>query len=371
MTKWVYGFGDGKAEGEANTRDLLGGKGANLAEMSNLAAFPFRLASRSRPRFALILTRMKANIRWTSRRRSTPRSHGWANSPAAASGTPAAPFVLGALGRARASMPGMYGHDPQSRAERHRGRGARTGIGDARFAYDSYRRFIQMYSAVVLGLEHHLFEDALEEVKASRGHHQDTDLTADDWKGLAKHYLALVERESGAAFPQAPREQLWGAIGAVFGSWMNARAVKYRELHAIPASWGTAVNVQAMVFGNMGETSATGVAFTRNPSTGAAGASTANSSSMPRERMWSPAFARRKTSLKLPASRPAPTNRRSKRRCRRPSRSSSTSVRCSTPLSRHAGHGIHDRAGQALDAADAQRQAHDEGRIEDRRRSHP
>jgi pyruvate,orthophosphate dikinase len=105
-------------------------------------------------------------------------------------------------------------------------------------------------------------------VKARRGHVQDTDLAADDWKGLAKHYLALVERESGKAFPQDPRQQLWGAIGAVFGSWMNARAVKYRELHAIPASWGTAVNVQAMVFGNMGETSATGVAFTRNPSTG-------------------------------------------------------------------------------------------------------
>jgi pyruvate,orthophosphate dikinase len=127
-----------------------------------------------------------------------------------------------------------------------------------------------MYSAVVLGLEHHLFEDALEEVKARRGHVQDTDLAADDWKGLAKGYLALVERESGKAFPQDPRQQLWGAIGAVFGSWMNARAVKYRELHAIPASWGTAVNVQAMVFGNMGETSATGVAFTRNPSTGEA-----------------------------------------------------------------------------------------------------
>ena len=107
-------------------------------------------------------------------------------------------------------------------------------------------------------------------MKARRGHVQDTDLAADDWKGLAKDYHALVERESGKAFPQDPRQQLWGAIGAVFGSWMNARAVKYRELHAIPASWGTAVNVQAMVFGNMGETSATGVAFTRNPSTGEA-----------------------------------------------------------------------------------------------------
>ena len=178
------------------------------------------------------------------------------------------PLLVSVRSGARASMPGMMDtilnlglNDTAVEAL------ARESC-DARFAYDSYRRFIQMYSAVVLGLEHHLFEDALEEVKARRGHVQDTDLAADDWKGLAKHYLALVERESGKAFPQDPRQQLWGAIGAVFGSWMNARAVKYRELHAIPASWGTAVNVQAMVFGNMGETSATGVAFTRNPSTG-------------------------------------------------------------------------------------------------------
>jgi pyruvate,orthophosphate dikinase len=140
---------------------------------------------------------------------------------------------------------------------------------DPRFAYDSYRRFIQMYSSVVLGIEHHLFEDALDEVKSRRGHAQDTDLSAEDWKGLAKTYLNLIKRESGKPFPQDPREQLWGAIGAVFGSWMNARAIKYRELHAIPADWGTAVNVQAMVFGNMGDDSATGVAFTRSPATGA------------------------------------------------------------------------------------------------------
>jgi pyruvate,orthophosphate dikinase len=140
--------------------------------------------------------------------------------------------------------------------------------GDARFAYDSSRRFIQMYTNDVLEVDHHHYEDILEEYKDRKGYHLDTDLKADEWKALIGSYKALVERETGKPFPQDPHEQLWGAVGAVFGSWMNARAIKYRELHNIPASWGTAVNVQSMVFGNLGETSATGVAFTRNPSTG-------------------------------------------------------------------------------------------------------
>ena len=140
--------------------------------------------------------------------------------------------------------------------------------GDRRFAYDSYRRFITMYSNVVLGLDHHLFEELLDEHKDQHGYMLDTELDADDWAELVKLYKAKVEEEHGAPFPQDPHDQLWGAIGAVFGSWMNQRAITYRRLHGIPESWGTAVNVQAMVFGNMGETSATGVAFTRNPSTG-------------------------------------------------------------------------------------------------------
>ena len=142
------------------------------------------------------------------------------------------------------------------------------GAGDARFAWDSYRRFIQMYSDVVLGVDHYHFEDILESTKERKGFTLDTDLSADEWKVIVGEYKKIVEQELGKPFPQDPKEQLWGAIGAVFGSWMNARANKYRELHNIPASWGTAVNVQAMVFGNLGETSATGVAFTRNPSTG-------------------------------------------------------------------------------------------------------
>ena len=140
--------------------------------------------------------------------------------------------------------------------------------GDRRFAYDSYRRFITMYSDVVLGFEHHHFEDILDTFKDSQGYTLDTDLTGDDWVDLVGRYKDAVARETGKDFPQDPHAQLWGAIGAVFSSWMNARAVTYRRLHDIPESWGTAVNVQAMVFGNMGETSATGVAFTRNPSTG-------------------------------------------------------------------------------------------------------
>ena len=269
MTKWVYGFGDGKAEGEANMRDLLGGKGANLAEMSNLG-LPVP------PGFTItteVCTYFYANERQYPQDLERDVDAALARVgefTGRAFGDADRPLLVSVRSGARASMPGMMDTILNLGLNDTAVEALARELGDARFAYDSYRRFIQMYSAVVLGLEHHLFEDALEEVKARRGHVQDTDLAADDWKGLAKGYLALVERESGKAFPQDPRQQLWGAIGAVFGSWMNARAVKYRELHAIPASWGTAVNVQAMVFGNMGETSATGVAFTRNPSTGEA-----------------------------------------------------------------------------------------------------
>jgi pyruvate,orthophosphate dikinase len=139
---------------------------------------------------------------------------------------------------------------------------------DKRFAYDSYRRFITMYSDVVLGVGHHHFEEILDEHKDRHGYTLDTELTAEDWIALVRRYKERLEEERGEPFPQDPHAQLWGAIGAVFGSWMNQRAITYRRLHNIPEGWGTAVNVQAMVFGNMGETSATGVAFTRNPSTG-------------------------------------------------------------------------------------------------------
>src|SRR5262245_33290173 len=140
--------------------------------------------------------------------------------------------------------------------------------GNARFAYDSYRRFIQMYASVVLDVDHGVFEDILDNHKNLNGYALDTDLTAADWQTVIVGYKGAVEGETGKAFPQASNDQLWGAIGAVFSSWHNARAKTYRRLHGIPDGWGTAVNVQAMVFGNLGDTSATGVAFTRNPSTG-------------------------------------------------------------------------------------------------------
>ncbi|SDR60625.1 pyruvate phosphate dikinase [Rhizobiales bacterium GAS191] len=269
MTKWVYGFGDGKAEGQATMRDLLGGKGANLAEMSNLGlpvppgftittevCTYFYDHARSYP--ADLAKEVDAGLAEVGR--LTGRSFGDAKRP----------LLVSVRSGGRASMPGMMDTILNLGLNDSAVEALATESGDARFAYDSYRRFIQMYSSVVLDIEHHLFEDALEDMKGRNGHVQDTDLGAQDWKALAKNYLALIKRETGKDFPQDPREQLWGAIGAVFGSWMNARAIKYRELNAIPASWGTAVNVQAMVFGNMGESSATGVAFTRSPSTGAA-----------------------------------------------------------------------------------------------------
>ena len=139
---------------------------------------------------------------------------------------------------------------------------------DPRFAWDSYRRFIQMYGSVVLGVDHHRFEEIIEHTKLDSGVTEDTQLSAQDWHRVAQSYKDMIESETGKPFPQEPEEQLWGAIGAVFGSWMNPRANTYRRLHDIPAEWGTAVNVQAMVFGNMGDDCATGVCFTRDPSTG-------------------------------------------------------------------------------------------------------
>src|SRR5205807_10290225 len=183
-------------------------------------------------------------------------------------GDPQNPLLVSVRSGARASMTGMMDtvlnlglNDETVEALARRS-------GDRRFAYDSYRRFITMYSDVVLGVGHHHFEEILDDHKDRNGYTLDTDLSADDWVELVERYKERLEEEHGAPFPQDPHDQLWGAIGAVFGSWMNQRAVTYRRLHNIPESWGTAVNVQAMVFGNMGETSATGVAFTRNPSTG-------------------------------------------------------------------------------------------------------
>src|SRR5436190_10768349 len=266
-SKWVFGFGNGKAEGRADMCNLLGGKGAGLAEMANLGlpvppgftitaavcthyyengnAYPKNLQEQVRAALAEV-------------GRITGKTFGDRSNP----------LLVSVRSGARASMPGMMDtvlnlglNDATVEARAKRS-------GDRRFAYDSYRRFITMYSDVVLGVGHHHFEEILDDHKDRKAYELDTDLEADDWVELVGRYKERLEEEHGAPFPQDPHEQLWGAISAVFGSWMNQRAITYRRLNNIPESWGTAVNVQAMVFGNMGDSSATGVAFTSNPSTG-------------------------------------------------------------------------------------------------------
>ncbi|WP_238257663.1 pyruvate, phosphate dikinase, partial [Methylorubrum podarium] len=267
MTKWVYSFGDGKAEGEASMRNLLGGKGANLAEMSNLGLpVPpgFTITTEVCTYYyqngetypAELADEVKAALDKVGA--LTGRRFGDAEKP----------LLVSVRSGARASMPGMMDTVLNLGLNDTTVEAMAKDAEDERFAYDSYRRFITMYSNVVLGVEHHAFEEALEHYKDEKGLNLDTELKADDWKHLIGVYKKIVRDEHGSDFPQKPEDQLWGAIGAVFDSWMIPRAKKYRELNNIPESWGTAVNVQAMVFGNMGDTSATGVAFTRNPSTG-------------------------------------------------------------------------------------------------------
>ncbi|ANK79943.1 MAG: pyruvate, phosphate dikinase [Rhizobiales bacterium NRL2] len=268
MTNWVLNFGDGTAEGRADMKNLLGGKGANLAEMSNLGlpvppgftittevctyyydhdhSYPPELNDQVRAAVARVGELVGAGF-----------------------GDAANPLLVSVRSGARASMPGMMDTVLNLGLNDETVEGlANSAGGDRRFALDSYRRFIQMYGDVVLSVDHAAFEDILEGVKDTRGVSLDNELSVDDLEQIVSLFKEEVERETGRPFPQDPEAQLWGAIGAVFGSWMNDRARTYRRLHDIPANWGTAVNVQAMVFGNMGETSATGVAFTRDPSTG-------------------------------------------------------------------------------------------------------
>jgi pyruvate,orthophosphate dikinase len=267
LTRWVYAFGAGAADGGAHMKNLLGGKGANLAEMSALGlpvppgftittdacnhyfkksrAFPDDLAAQVDDALAAVEAQVGRGF-----------------------GDPANPLLVSVRSGARASMPGMMDTVLNLGLNDDTVEGLARLAGDRRFAFDSYRRFIQMYSNVVLGLDHHMFEEILDDRKDLLGVTVDTALTAVDWQGVVAAYKAEVLRALGRPFPTDARQQLWGAIGAVFESWMNDRAQFYRRLHDIPEAWGTAVNVQSMVFGNMGDDSATGVAFTRNPSTG-------------------------------------------------------------------------------------------------------
>jgi pyruvate,orthophosphate dikinase len=267
MTQWVYSFGAGHNEGRADMRNLLGGKGANLAEMASIGLpvppgftittevctayyengqkYPGDLAAQVRA--ALALVEEAVGNRFSDHHR---------------------PLLVSVRSGARVSMPGMMDTVLNLGLNDQTVEGLVLASGDARFAWDSYRRFIQMYGSVVLDVDHHRFEEIIEHVKLDTGKSEDTELTASEWHRVVDGYKEMVAEVTGRPFPQDPETQLWGAIGAVFGSWMNQRAVTYRRLHDIPAEWGTAVNVQAMVFGNMGEDCATGVCFTRDPSTG-------------------------------------------------------------------------------------------------------
>lgn len=290
--KWVYSFGDGKAEGGADLRDLLGGKGANLAEMSNIGlpvppgftittevctafyendrAFPAGLEVQVEAALAEIGRVMGATF-----------------------GDAKNPLLVSVRSGARASMPGMMDTVLNLGLNDETAAGLAARAGDERFAYDSYRRFIAMYSDVVLGVEHHNFEEILEYFKEEHEFALDTELSADDWKGIVTLFKARVEQELGRPFPQDVNEQLWGAISAVFGSWRNRRAETYRRLHGIPESWGTAVNIRAMVsaiWARPRQPASPSRAIPRP----APGTTMASSWSMHRARMWWPVSERRK-----------------------------------------------------------------------------
>src|SRR5262252_6345256 len=265
--KWVYAFGGGKAEGRAAMRNLLGGKGAGLAEMAQLGlpvppgfTITTELCTYFYQHAKTYPKELKRQVDAALKEigRITGKKFGDRENP----------LLVSVRSGARASMPGMMDTVLNLGLNDVTVKALAAKSGNRRFALDSYRRFITMYSDVVLGIDHHHFEEILDDHKDRNGYTLDTDLTADDLEQLVARYKERVEEERGEPFPQQPNAQLWGAIGAVFGSWMNQRAITYRRLHNIPESWGTAVNVQAMVFGNLGDTSATGVAFTRNPSTG-------------------------------------------------------------------------------------------------------
>ena len=265
--KYVYFFGAGKAEGNTKMRNLLGGKGCDLAEMTSLK-IPVPAG--------FTITTEVCNIYYANRKKYPA---GLKEQVKAAMGKlekvmgmkfgdPKDPLLLSIRSGARISMPGMMDTILNLGLSDKTVKGLLENSGDERFAYDSYRRFVQMYSDVVLGVPREKLEEFISEKKAEKGVKLDVELSGEDWRELVAKFKAFVRQETGKAFPEDPEKQLWGAIGAVFESWDNPRAITYRKLNKIPDDWGTAVNVQAMVFGNMGGQSATGVAFTRDPATG-------------------------------------------------------------------------------------------------------
>ncbi|MDR2936164.1 MAG: pyruvate, phosphate dikinase, partial [Rikenellaceae bacterium] len=272
--KRVYTFGNKQAEGNGSMRDTLGGKGANLAEM-NLIGIPvppgFTITSDVCAEYythgeAEVIALLEPDVKVAIGKMgaATGKTFGDANNP----------LLVSVRSGSRASMPGMMDTILNLGLNDQVVLSVARNSGNERFAWDSYRRFVQMYGDVVLGMkpkskeDHDPFEELIDGMKHEKGVELDTQLTADDLKELVKRFKAAVKKNTGRDFPDSPWEQLWGAVCAVFSSWMNDRAILYRKLNGIPEEWGTAVNVQAMVFGNMGENSATGVAFTRDASTG-------------------------------------------------------------------------------------------------------
>ncbi|HEX6852577.1 MAG TPA: PEP/pyruvate-binding domain-containing protein, partial [Candidatus Polarisedimenticolaceae bacterium] len=267
MDKLVYSFGNGKAEGRAGMKDLLGGKGANLAEMTAIGIpVPpgFTISTRACNLYFETGRKMpeglEAQVAEALARleKETGKTFG----------DDKAPLLVSVRSGAKFSMPGMMDTILNLGLNDRAVEGLAKGSGDRRFAFDSYRRFIQMYADVVLDVPKHGFEEILAAAKKARKVKDDTDLGSADLESLVARYKDKVRKATGKPFPQEPREQLWGAIAAVFRSWDNDRAKLYRRQYGIADELGTAVNVQSMVFGNLGADCATGVAFTRNPATG-------------------------------------------------------------------------------------------------------
>ena len=265
--KMVYYFGGGKAEGRADMKLLLGGKGANLAEMTNLGlpVPPGITITTEVCREYYALGKQFPEGMWEQVLEGLKKIE---DEMGKKFGDKENPLLVSVRSGAPVSMPGMMDTILNLGLNDETVEGLAKSTGNERFAWDSYRRFIQMFGNVVMGIPHDECEHILEEKKREVGAKQDVDLTAEDLKDIVEKYKELVKKETGKDFPQDPYEQLRMAIKAVFDSWNNPRAIKYREIHNIPEDYGTAVNIVAMVFGNMGDTSGTGVAFTRNPSTG-------------------------------------------------------------------------------------------------------
>ena len=361
--KLVYRFGAGKADGSADMKNLLGGKGANLAEMANLG-LPVP------PGFTI--TTEVCTAYYANGKKLPEGLHADVRDAVAQIGTAVGaglgdaqnPLLVSIRSGSRASMPGMMDTILNLGLNDATVEGLAVRSGNRRFAYDSYRRFITMYSNVVLDIKHHDFEEILDHYKHQNGYDLDTDLTDEDWQTIIAGYKQMVQAKLGKPFPQDINEQLWGAIGAVFDSWNNPRAIKYRQLNNLPESWGTAVNVQAMVFGNRGETSATGVAFTRNPATGD-------------KRLYGEFLVNAQGEDVVAGIR---TPQSITEEARIESGSDKPSLEAVMPeafaefkrhlrdagaaLPRHAGRGVHDPGRQAVDAPVPQRQAHDPGGAE-------